>query len=591
MIKSIRIINVRGISDKTFMFHQPEMHPNKVHLLVASNGFGKSSISTAFESLNSARMVLKERDFHCHEEFNKPQLIVTTQNGSESIELVADQTKNEIAKTFDLFVIRGARKVKASQRPTATGFQVPVGEFVIEPIELCKVPEKVEIAYKYRETVKLFGDASKVAPNMSGEINKLENIEAVLNSKFGSKYLGKNIASTYDSILTEVRSLIGKPEVIEDSLEKIWFRLKDSTPEFIEICEFLRLFDLKSKKILGAIQLIDSVRQDLKISKSALKWLKFERNFERAKNLISSSTPNSAWVKTEVKKQKDVLVILLPKPESMSNGQRDFLFFVSQLVQFTFEVDKRKAILIIDEIFDYLDHANILVCQYFLKKFIDLFSDAGSQIYPLILTHLDPSVFNSFVFSKKVQKNHYLDGVVDNTSDAMLKIIQSRKEDDFEKIFGNFHAHHSLTECEEKVLFEKKGLKTNWGCSKTFKKYCSDHLSLYISDGNNIDYLAVCMALRIAIEKNACDQLKISEQQEFTSVRRTINKLEYAKSKGAVVPELHYLLAALYNSALHTESDAEGILTPVVTKLKNCFIRDMVKEIASGTGAIVKPFG
>lgn len=182
----------------------------------------------------------------------------------------------------------------------------------------------------------------------------------------------------------------------------------------------------------------------------------------------------------------------------------------------------------------------------------------------------------------KNHKNHYLDKLAEiNRDGGLCRIIRLRGGDsELETVFAAFHAHHSLTECDEKDLFNRKGLKTNWGCSRTFKIYCRDQIEAYLGeDGLEIDYLAVCLGLRIQIEKNACDQLLDSViQEEFTNIKKTINKLDFAADNGVDVPELHYLLAGLYNSALHANSSNEDFLTPVVSKLRNLNIRGMVRE-------------
>ena len=305
--------------------------------------------------------------------------------------------------------------------------------------------------------------------------------------------------------------------------------------------------------------------------------------YKRAKTLVASCTPNPDWIKVEIKQTDQTLVISLPKPDTMSNGQRDFLCFVTQLLEFEFNADKGKTILIIDEIFDYLDYANMVACQYFLARFIEAHKEADTQVYPLILTHLDPSVFNSYIFSSKLQRNHYLDGVQPVPGQGgLFKIIKMRSEDaELEGIFATFHAHHSVSDCDERALFERKGLKTNWGCSRTFKAYCSGQLQRYL-DGisGEVDYLAVCLALRVKIEEYACGQLSDDKQLEFTNVKRTVSKLEFAEANGASVPELHYLLAGLYNSALHETGPDKDFLSPVVSKLQNACIRDMIREVA-----------
>lgn len=581
MIRSIQVVNVRGIEDKTFTFEQPEMHPNKVHLLIASNGFGKSSIATAFANLNSRRLTVKEKDCFCHDETRLPRLVVTIRDGSGDTSHAADQTKNDIAKVFDTFVIRGPKKINAFQRPTVTGFQVPVAEFMIEPIELCKIPEKAVIPYKYREAAARLGGASKAAPNITNDLERSVVIQTLLESKFGAKELGQRLKGKYHELLQKIKALSGKEEeVVQQIEEQVWPDVT-AIPELQALCELFNRLNSNAQALLAAIQLIEIVRADLKLAKTAQRWLDYHKKYHRVKSLIASCTPNPSWIKAEVKQTGQTLVISLPKPDTMSNGQRDFLCFVSQLIEFEFQSDKDKAILLIDEIFDYLDYANVVACQYFLKKFIDAHAESGARVYPLILTHLDPSVFNSFIFSKKVQKNHYLDRLPQTvTSGGLAKIIKLRSCDaELEEVFANHHAHHSLCDCDEKDLFERKGLKRNWGCSKTFREHCRAQIHGYFTLGEDaVDYLAVCIGLRVHIEKQACDQLIPSKQEEFTKVKRTVDKLEFAEENGASVPELHYLLAGLYNSALHANSASEDFLTPVVTKLQNSCIREMIRE-------------
>ena len=57
--------------------------------------------------------------------------------------------------------------------------------------------------------------------------------------------------------------------------------------------------------------------------------------------------------------------------------------------------EKEKSLLTIDEVFDYLDDANLLVAQHFLLELMKQFKDAGKSIYVVILTHLNPSQFKA----------------------------------------------------------------------------------------------------------------------------------------------------------------------------------------------------
>jgi ABC-type cobalamin/Fe3+-siderophores transport system ATPase subunit len=66
MLKVIEIENIKGISHKRF---ELDILPNKPSLLVAPNGFGKSSFAVAFNEMNNRRINLTEDNYHASERF------------------------------------------------------------------------------------------------------------------------------------------------------------------------------------------------------------------------------------------------------------------------------------------------------------------------------------------------------------------------------------------------------------------------------------------------------------------------------------------------------------------------------------------
>ena len=60
-ISQIEIRNIKGISYECFKVQLKAYKPN---LLVAPNGFRKSSVATAFSSMNTKRINLAEKDHH-----------------------------------------------------------------------------------------------------------------------------------------------------------------------------------------------------------------------------------------------------------------------------------------------------------------------------------------------------------------------------------------------------------------------------------------------------------------------------------------------------------------------------------------------
>ena len=92
--------------------------------------------------------------------------------------------------------------------------------------------------------------------------------------------------------------------------------------------------------------------------------------------------------------------IEFPNATDISNGERDVTVFLASLLNsyFTLNLQKKDIVLIIDEVFDYLDDSNLIVVQYFLNKFIEKCKSMGVKIYPIILTHLDTYYFSNYAF-------------------------------------------------------------------------------------------------------------------------------------------------------------------------------------------------
>lgn len=586
MIRSIKIENVRGIGNRTFEFNEPPMTPNKVHILIAPNGFGKSSIATAFDNLNRARLSLKEIDCYEHDESKRPELTICLQVGSDTTLLVANQSVNTISKEFDTFVIKVPNKVKATQRPTASGHTYSVAEQIIEEIELCTIPEKHDFDYAPAKVRIAFGSCGKALPNISDSLECADKMNQFSRSSLGKKVLGRRDSARLTKIKDAINLLTGTNDEIVAKIDEDQTEGIKGFEYFREVCDIFHEYYAFGLRVLASLQLISLHAQNPKLIHKVSEWLAYNQNHNRVRTLLESCNPNPNWIKTNLKRTSGKVIFSLPKPNFMSNDQRDFLVFVAQLLEFELNSKRFRRILVIDEIFDYLDNSNIVACQYFLKKFIDASKLDGHEIYPLILTHLDPSVFNSFVFSKKVQRNHYLDrrDEVDRNG-GLHKIIQKRASDpDVETIFAQHHAHYSLSECNEVDLFEAKGLKKTWGCSATFKRYCQDQARNYLRDDcSEVDFLAVCLCLRVTIEKLACDQLDNADMKSiFTSTMRgTLNKLDYAIENGAKVPELHYLLAGLYNTALHETNPNSDFASPVISKLMNFNIKQMIRSVLS----------
>lgn len=98
-IRKIRIQNVRGISSLTI---SADLHPNNPIFFVAPNGFGKTSIATAFNSVKRSKIELQDDDMFQNNQTLLPELELTDDVGNVYL---ANSTSNTISTTFSIFVI------------------------------------------------------------------------------------------------------------------------------------------------------------------------------------------------------------------------------------------------------------------------------------------------------------------------------------------------------------------------------------------------------------------------------------------------------------------------------------------------------
>jgi predicted ATP-binding protein involved in virulence len=132
-IDSIKIKNIKGIDDKTFDLN---IIPDKPSIIVAPNGFGKSSITAAFKSLNSRRIDLGAYDCHMNDETLAPELeldVVFKDNTKTTLK--ADKNSNSIHSIFDVFVINN-QLIPKSVKKNQGRFTSVTTTMEVEPVVL-----------------------------------------------------------------------------------------------------------------------------------------------------------------------------------------------------------------------------------------------------------------------------------------------------------------------------------------------------------------------------------------------------------------------------------------------------------------------
>jgi hypothetical protein len=131
-ILEIGIKNVKGIENLKF---RPNVLPNKPTIMVAPNGFGKSSLAIAFDSLKRTGISLDNNHMHVGNKNLTPEILLNFDDGNLVHNLSATNRNNNIKDMFDINVVRNSLKPVANQR-TFKGHSYSQPSLNIEPIVL-----------------------------------------------------------------------------------------------------------------------------------------------------------------------------------------------------------------------------------------------------------------------------------------------------------------------------------------------------------------------------------------------------------------------------------------------------------------------
>lgn len=586
-IKSITVENVRGISSRTYVFDTPIMLGNKIHLLVAPNGCGKSSLAGAFDSLKPRSLKLHPSLLHNENGANKPKLeIIYVVDGVETT-VRADNSCNEISTVFSISVINSKLKPRAVSRSGFNQFIKPTASLIIEPIILSgSIPKRPTNNFETSGLKRSFGAAGKILPNIQDFLKNRLLLNQLLSLPDIGRFLQKKVWKQIDSIIDAINHETGTAERLISWVEHNKIQDFKAVPELASVAALFEGFSnlTEVERYLIAYQFAKCYKDDAKSLKTHYEWQNYLAAKQRCRELLTTVNSNPAWINVSVGETQGQLVAEFPVATKMSNGQRDLLVFVAQLMKAEFELTGDRAILLIDEVFDYLDECNLLAAQFYVTQFVDRFKSTGAEIFPLFLTHLNPDVFKHSVLGlgkKDLRKIHLLDKASDSSRKVgIAAMVRTRDDAALKPYIGKYFFHYHPQNCDQVALFKSKGLKETWGKSHDFYTYVFGELKKYCSEASDIDFVAACVAVRIAIEKYAFDKLNDADKKRFTDelIKGTEGKLDFVEQSGVMIPDSHRLLGLLYNDILHHKEQYDYI-SAIVSKMKNPAIRGMIKDI------------
>ena len=576
-IKTIRIRNVRGLKDHTVNLN---MIPNKPSLLVAPNGSGKSSFAIAFQSLKKGKMIVASDNHYQLDKNLKPKLSILTEDSSKNstISYEADNDVNQISKEFGVAVINNRIKISITQEHTNSETPFLQSRFAIEPIIMVNnVPPQVSLSYD-------FGQSNQVCLTLG----LIPNINKLLKcSKFYTQFPAHEFISIKRLLTLVIRTVqlikgyYAQGISVKNMRNKISHNILPSLKSNLKlknladiICENTGEHD-ELKVYLMAIQVVLLYNENIESFKKAIEYFSYVEFKKRLDDLFSCLKDTWQNIKPEEKDGK--LIITIPNATRLSNGERDIIVFLAMLEKARLMLNKQNNILIIDEIFDYLDDANMVAAQYYITNFIEKIKEEGKNIFPIILTHLNPDYYRHYAF--KDMKVYYLVELPNpNKSNLMMSLLRLRqtsgKNEKISKYMLHFYCDYS---CNMAPELNREHINAGWGDINKFKAFCTKNVTDYFSNSPFCP-IAVCVILREWIESYCFKKLNKKNKTIFLDIHGTQKKLKFAEQCGIDIPELFYLLGIIYNEPLHVDTKKD-LRQTLYSRLQNKTIMTMIRKV------------
>lgn len=596
-ITNIKVKNIKGYGEPGLDWNlsKTPIKSNRINLVVAPNGAGKSSLAVALQYVKGSHIELKEKHRHNPVDENLYPQVSITLDGQV---LTCDDKVNNIKSVVVPYVINCPLIADTKSYHIPGGGLNAIGQMAIEKIEMqATTPNKNEIKVDTAAIKRNFGENSKLLLTLNNYLGESRFIECIgkmkdVFCKFTTTQGRKDLVN---AVKDKINVLEGTREELKEMIDDVYFAeieadcyyakyvslMGNVHPEFTKLDYFLYFF-----------QLLYLYEYNKEAYNQAIKRAKFENEWElfnQEIKLLDTTGRNIAAQETGNK-----VVVEYPLADSISNGQRDLLSFYCRLKQFERSIKPNKSyLLVIDEIFDYLDDANYIVAQYFLSKFM---KECKVNIFVILFTHLDPTHFRSTVFSLKVLNVLYLSEFAAKASPQMTsflalrqKLDRSNTEDDelYNKISAYFlHYNPSMENIDTNLSARNEpNLRSSWGQGNPFFQVLIDEVNKYVSGDATYDPYAVATALRIRIEKVVYALLSPDNQVGFLAgenCKTTKQKLYYAEEKGVSINEIFYMAIPITNDADHlTYVKGTNLLDEhlLVYKMNHPVLKNVVREI------------
>ena len=573
MITKISIENIKGFASPANEINL-QLYPGRPNIVVAPNGYGKSSICRAFDCLCEQGIVLCDTDFHNNDTSLLPALKITY----DDQEYTTDRMRNEVYNHFQCFCINSPLKATSVTKRIGGVRNYTINSLDIEKVELVKsIPLLKSLSYSSKDYKAAFGVNGKLLPNINADLCRIITFPYTEFDYFN----GRGKQAIIRKIVDCLNSLTGSSETIIASVDDILFAELKTITEYAEITKFISstFGSCSSLDVFLRFWILHHMyNADKRHFKQSVERNKF--NYTKDNLNTSIKALDTTWKGIQAVEEGRKLVVKFPKAGNISYGQRDSLYLFASLERIKAHIDYTKpVIVIIDELFDYLDQVNMTIIQYFFSEFIAM-CKRQVEIYPVIFTHLSPEYYHNYTFSKmNVQYLGDNRGIANTRTKQLLKARgqlpgDSPLYDDISKYLLHYHTGTISKEAD----FLAHGLKKKWGTGHGFAEYLVEECNKYFCD-QSYDYYAISTAVRIRVEKMVYDLLQTADdKKEFLDTNGTKNKFAEASRKGVEIPDLYNLLGIIYNDAEHLPQNSDADKS-IIYRLNNPMIKHMIRTL------------
>lgn len=590
IIKRIKIENIKGKDNWELTFD--DFNANQPNIIVAPNGYGKSTLAVAFEAASRGCIKLKPKDYYMQDVSNHPMLEIELLGDHRGVYTTTD-SEGGISKNFTVYTINSPLYAKNTTREFGGNTAATADLRVEDVIIFDKIPPKAELKYSYSKLRDWFGDKSKLFVNIGKMLLSYHNIDLLLSNIESIKKCctQRTIQKKMSTFLSDCSDK-GTAKFIKSSISD---EKTDELYGVIHLKELLKVIDdmegkdydwRKIDTILTAIQICKLMTElgDWKELKKVHQYLYYKQVKSILDERLKMFNTTGRSITTHEKNKK--LLVSFERADSMSNGERDVLSFIANLTKFEVVFSKPMGILVIDEVFDYLDGSKLLAVQYYLSKLVNECKRNNKLLFPIIFTHLDPNVFSNYYFKKK--NIHYIScySRIDLGSN-IVKLLRLREKTDNSNLkqeIGAYYLHyHSQNHSPSELLLNNMDSDFHYNSEEFREAVYNEIRTKYLSTNNTMyDPLMVIIGIRLKIEEDIFHSLQVNQQREFLETHKVINKLVFAEKKGIDIPELYYLLQPLYNDGLHLGKDDKLVKQKIKScylKTDNLHIKHMIEEL------------